>query len=124
MIKLIFSLILFSFYCLSAFAASEITGRYKCSVFDPKNNSHYDETLTVEKTGDTYRMLYYSSPDSTAPYIMGTGILTENSFASFNWSPSESWRGIALFAVKDNSLDGTWATLNKQQVGTETCNKT
>lgn len=121
--KKTFCIIFISSLCASAYSV-DIVGNYKCSVYDPKKNSHYEEKLIIAKTGDTYRLQYYPI-DSSISYILGTGILIENALANISWDPSSNWVGTSLFAVKeDGSLDGTWATLNTSLVGTETCNKT
>lgn len=109
---------------LTASVYADVVGNYKCSVFDPKKNSHYDENLTVAKTGDTYRLQYYP-PDSSIPYELGTGILSGDAFAVISWDPTTTWSGPEVFAVKsDGSLEGTWATMGKTLLGTENCTKT
>lgn len=123
-IKKVFIPAFISLLCISSYAiAADVVGEYKCSVFDPKKNSHYDEKLSITKTGDTYRVQFYP-PDGTIPYILGTGIVNDNAFAILNWDPSSTWVGSELFLIKtDGSLDGTWATTNTTLLGTETCTK-
>lgn len=123
-IKSIFYATLISVICSNSYSA-DISGDYKCAVFDPKSNSHYDEKLNISKTGDTYRLQYYQVNSNTSiPYLIGTGIVTGNALAAINWESGATWVGGSLFAIKpDGSLDGTWATANTTLVGTETCSK-
>lgn len=122
MLKKIFCSLLISQFCGIVFAA-DITGDYKCSIYDPKKNSHYNENINIASTGETYRLQYYP-PNSSMSYILGTGLVTGDALAVVNWEPSSNWVGVTLFAIKpDGSLDGTWATIDKNLVGTETCSK-
>lgn len=108
----------------NVFAVSDITGDYKCAVYDPKKNSHYNEKMTIAKTDKTYRLQYYLN-DSPTAYILGTAVLTDNALAAISWNASPpNWMGATLFVVKpDGSLDGTWVTIYADLIGTETCSK-
>lgn len=123
-IKSIFYVSLLSLISTLGFAASgDLSGSYKCSVFDPKNNSHYTENIAISKTSDTYRIQVYQA-NPALPYILGTGVVSGNALGVISWEPSSTWVGTALFAIKpDGSLDGTWATSATNLVGTETCTK-
>lgn len=119
--RFFFLIIIFSIY--SNLCYGDITGNYKCSYYDPKKNSNIEQTLTISKTSETYRLQYYPI-NSVVSEFLGTGILKDNILASIDWNAATEWVGASLFAVKENDiLEGTWATLNSNVTGTITCKK-
>lgn len=106
-----------------AFAASDISGAYKCTGYDPESKNSYDADLTVKKTGETYKFVWKMNDTS----FSGTGFFSTTSadtIAAEWWNPkNQNSSGVMIYQVKPNVLDGHWVYADKETLGTETCKK-
>jgi hypothetical protein len=96
----------------AAFAADPV-GRYRVEGTNPGNGSAYSGTVTVEKTGETYRVVWTVG---NARYV-GTGIGDHN-FIAVSYRSGDS-TGLALYGAADDDWKGVWTYAGGRQVGTE-----
>lgn len=96
----------------SAFAADP-TGEYSVTGSNPGSSSRYSGTVTVEKTGQTYRVVWVVGGQR---YI-GTGIGDKDFLAVSYRSGNET--GLALYGANGGNWSGVWTYANGRQIGTE-----
>lgn len=97
----------------AAFAADPI-GKYKVEGTNPGNGSSYSGTVTVEKTGDTYRVTWVVG----GTRYIGTGIGDKNFIAVSYKSGSDT--GLALYGEDGGNWEGVWTYAGGHQLGSET----
>ena len=95
-------------------AAGSPEGRYRVIGSNPGNGAKYSGTVSVERTGDTYRVTWVIAGQT----YTGTGIGTGQGFAVAYRSGSQT--GIAYYVPRGNDWDGTWTYTGGRQVGGET----
>jgi hypothetical protein len=96
----------------TAFAADPI-GRYAIEGDNPGGGSAYTGSVTVEKTGETYRVVWLVG---NTRYV-GTGIGNSDFIAVSYRSGNES--GLALYSADGGNWKGIWAYAGARQVGAE-----
>jgi hypothetical protein len=96
-----------------AFAADPV-GRYQISGKNPGGASGYSGTVSVEQTGQTYRVTWTVGRDR----YVGTGI-GNREFLAVSYHSGNS-TGLALYSAKGGNWDGVWAYSDGRQIGTET----
>jgi hypothetical protein len=96
----------------TAFAADPV-GRYSVAGSNPGDGSKYSGTVSVEKTGQTYCVVWIVG---RTRYV-GTGIGNDDFIAVSYKSGNAS--GLALYGAKDNNWSGVWAYSGAHEIGTE-----
>jgi hypothetical protein len=94
--------------------AADPVGRYRVEGTNPGSSSTYSGTAQVEKTGDTYRVVWVVG---STRYI-GTGI-GDNEFIAFSYRSGRD-TGLALYKADGDGWDGVWAYAGSRKIGTET----
>ena len=97
----------------SATAFADPGGRYAVEGTNPGGGSQYTHTVTVEKTGDTYRVMWVVG---STRYV-GTGIGDHDFIAVSYKSGNDS--GLALYGADGDNWAGVWAYAGARQMGTE-----
>ena len=96
-----------------AFAADPV-GTYTVTGSNPSDGSHYRGTVTVTRTGDTYRVVWKIG---NARYE-GTG-LGDKDFLAVSYASGHS-SGLALYGADGGNWDGVWTYAGSRKVGAET----
>jgi hypothetical protein len=96
----------------AAFAADPV-GNYSVAGTNPGDGSKYTGTVSVEKTGQTYRVVW----DVGGTRYVGTGIGDKNFLAVSYKSGSDS--GLALYGSDGGNWTGVWAYAGSREMGTE-----
>ena len=95
-----------------AFAGDPV-GRYSVTGSNPGNNGRYSGTVTVERTGDTFRVTW----DIGSQTFVGTGIGNDKGFAVTYRSGNQT--GLAIYGSKGDNWEGVWAYTGSQEIGGE-----
>lgn len=95
-----------------AFAADP-TGNYTISGTNPGGNGTYSGSVTVTKTGETYRVIWVVG----GTRYIGTGIGNKDFIAVSYKSGSDT--GLALYGADGGNWAGVWAYSGARQVGAE-----
>jgi hypothetical protein len=95
-----------------AFAGDPV-GRYGVVGSNPGNGTKYAGTVTVERTGDTYRVTW----DIGSQTYVGTGIGSSEGFAVAYRSGSQT--GIAIYGAKGEDWEGVWTYTGGRDIGGE-----
>ena len=95
-----------------AFAADPV-GQYSVSGTNPGNRGTYAGTVTVEKTGDTFRVVWQIGSDR----YVGTGIGNDEFIAVSYQAGSDT--GLAMYSSSEQGWKGIWTYANGRQIGTE-----
>jgi hypothetical protein len=96
----------------TAFAADPV-GSYRVEGTNPGGGSSYSGTVNVEKTGQTYRVIWVVG----GIRYVGTGIGDKDFLAVSYKSGSDS--GLALYGSDDGNWTGVWAFSGARTMGTE-----
>jgi len=96
----------------TAFAADPV-GSYTVEGTNPGGGSSYTGTATVEKTGQTYRVVWIVGGTK----YVGTGIGDKDFIAVSYKSGNDS--GLALYGSDGGNWSGVWAYSGSRQMGTE-----
>jgi hypothetical protein len=96
----------------AAFAADP-TGSYSVEGTNPGAGSRYSGTVTVERTGQTYRVVWNVGGNR---YI-GTGIGDKDFMAVSYISGRDT--GLALYGASGGNWSGVWTYAGGRQIGTE-----
>ena len=96
----------------AAFAADPI-GTYDVEGTNPGGGSRYSGTVTVEKTGETYKVTWNIGGE----VYVGTGIGSSEGLAVSYRSGNQS--GLAIYGAKGDDWEGVWAWTNGRTVGGE-----
>ena len=97
---------------VAAFAADPV-GTYDVSGTNPGGGSKYSGTVTVSKTGQTYRVVWVVG---STRYI-GTGIGNKDFIAVSYRSGNDT--GLALYGADGGNWAGVWTYAGGQSVGAE-----
>ena len=96
-------------------AFADPAGRYFVEGTDPgKPNSTYTGTVTVEKTGDTYKVVWVIG----GTQYVGTGIGNKDFLAVSYKSGSDT--GLALYGADGGNWVGVWTYAGGKELGPET----
>jgi hypothetical protein len=95
-----------------AFAADPV-GTYSVEGSNPGGGSKYTGAVTVEQTGETYRVTWVVGDVR----FIGTGIGDKNFIAVSYRSGSDT--GLALYRADGGNWDGVWAYAGGRTMGTE-----
>ena len=113
MIRAIATGILLLGAALAPAMADDPVGRYDVSGTNPGNRGTYSGSATVEKTGDTYRVVWQIGSDR----YVGTGVGNSEFIAVSYRFGNES--GLALYGASERGWKGVWAYSGGQQLGSE-----
>jgi hypothetical protein len=102
----------FSLTSLTSAAIAQVIGRYNVEGQSP-SGSTYAGTATIEKTGDTYRVVW--TIDGTR--FVGTGIGSDEGIAISYRSGSDT--GIALLGKEPRGYGLVWTYMGGTDLGTE-----
>ena len=97
----------------TAFAADPV-GRYTVAGANPGGQGKYTGTVTVEKTGETCRVIWVVG---STRYI-GTGIGNKDFIAAVSYK-SGSDTGLALYGADGGNWTGIWTYAGGKEVGPE-----
>lgn len=100
------------FSATAAFAADPV-GTYRVEGNNPGGGSPYSGTVSVERTGDTYRVVWVIA----GTRFVGTGIGNRD-FISVSYR-SGNQTGLALYGEDGGNWRGVWAFANGTALGTE-----
>lgn len=95
-----------------AFAADPV-GHYRVTGTNPGSGSHYRGTVAVERTGETYRVVWVVG----GTRYVGTGIGTRDGLAVSYRSGNSS--GLALYVADGGNWEGVWTYSGGRDIGTE-----
>ena len=98
---------------LSSAWAGDPAGSYSLVGSNPGGKGRYAGTVTVERTGDTFRITW----DIGNQTFVGTGIGGEKGFAMSFRSGNQT--GVAIYGVKGNDWEGVWTFTGAKEVGGE-----
>ena len=98
-------------------AFADPVGRYDVAGTNPGGGSTYSGTVTVQKTGDTYKVTW----DIDGTQYVGTGIGNDEFLAVSYASGSDT--GLALFGAKGGEWKGIWTFAGGTKVGAEAWTK-
>jgi len=94
-------------------ALADPVGKYDVEGTNPGKEKTYTGTVSVERTGDTYRVVW--NIDGTR--YVGTGIGNKEFLAVSYRSGNDT--GLALYAATSDGWDGIWTYANGTKIGTE-----
>jgi len=109
-IAVTFSAIIFG--TLTAFAG-EPAGSYSVVGSNPGGGARYQGVVTVEPTGETFRVTW----DIGGQTFVGTGIGTNRGIAVSYRSGNQT--GLAIYAPQGNNWEGVWTYTGGRNLGGE-----
>jgi len=109
----LFTAIVAMFVLTATAFAGEPVGSYSVEGTNPGNGSAYKGTVTVERTGNTYRVVWVVG----GTRYIGTGIGNED-FIAVSYKSGEN-TGLALYGAKGDDWGGVWTYAGGRDVGTE-----
>jgi hypothetical protein len=93
--------------------AADPVGSYSVEGTNPDSGSKYTGVVAVEKTGETYRVVW----EVAGTRYVGTGIGDKNFIAVSYRSGRDT--GLALYGANGNNWAGAWTYAGGQAVGSE-----
>ncbi len=96
----------------SAFAGDPV-GSYNVAGSNPGGKGRYQGTVTVERTGDTFRVTW----DIGSQTFVGTGIGSEKGLAVSYRSGNQT--GLAIYSAKGDDWEGVWTMMGGKEIGGE-----
>lgn len=94
-------------------AFADPVGKYDVEGTNPGGGGRYSGTVSVERTGDTYRVVWVVG----GTRYIGTGIGDKDFLAVSYRSGNET--GLALYAASNDGWKGIWTYANGTKIGTE-----
>jgi hypothetical protein len=94
-------------------ALADPVGEYVANGTDAANGNPYSATVTVQRTGDTYRVTWFVGNTR----YDGTGIGNKD-FLAVSYR-SGNVTGLALYGAKGDGWEGIWAYAGGRRLGTE-----
>jgi hypothetical protein len=88
-------------------------GRYRVVGSNPGSGTNYSGTVTVERTGDTFRVTW----DIGNQTYVGTGIGSDKGFAVAYRSGNQT--GLAIYGAKGEGWEGVWTYTGGRDIGGE-----
>lgn len=113
MIRAVLASALFLATAMVPAAADDPVGSYDVSGTDPSNRGTYSGTASIEKTGETYRVVWQIGSDR----YVGTGVGNDQFIAVSYRFGNES--GLALYSSSGRGWKGVWTYSGGRQLGTE-----
>jgi hypothetical protein len=98
---------------LSSAALADPIGRYDVQGSNPGSGSTYSGTVTVERTGETYRVVWVVGDTR----YVGTGIGNKD-FIAVSYRAGRD-TGLALYGQSTSGWVGVWTYADGRQIGTE-----
>jgi hypothetical protein len=102
-----------TFALITVAAFADPVGRYTVEGKNPGDGSSYSGTVSVEKTGQTYRVVW----EVGGSRFIGTGVGNKDFLAISYRSGNNT--GLALYGEENGSWVGIWAYANGQDLGAE-----
>src|SRR3954464_129442 len=93
--------------------AGDPAGRYDVAGSNPGGKGRYAGTVTVERTGDTFRVTW----DIGSQTFVGTGIGSDKGFAVSYRSGGQT--GLAIYGANGNNWEGVWTYTGGRDIGGE-----
>ncbi len=93
--------------------AGDPVGRYSLVGSNPGSKDQYSGTVTVERTGETFRVTW----DIGSQTFVGTGIGNDKGFAVSYRSGSQT--GLAMYGARGDNWEGVWTYSGGQEIGAE-----
>jgi hypothetical protein len=93
--------------------AAEPAGRYRIEGTNPGNQSRYAGAVQVERTGQTYRVVWIVGKSR----YVGTGIGSKE-FLAVTYGTGAG-NGVALYAADGGNWKGLWSNLGGRALGSE-----
>ena len=103
-----------AFLLTAATAFADPVGSYSVVGNNPGSGSKYRGTVTVEKTGQTYRVIWVVA----GTRYVGTGI-GDKEFIAVSYKAGSNDTGLALYGADGDDWQGVWTYSNGRQIGTE-----
>ncbi|HEV2605493.1 MAG TPA: hypothetical protein VGU24_17740 [Microvirga sp.] len=101
-------------FCLAPFGASALEGQYRVQGANPGGADKYAGTVTVQRTGDTYSVVWQIAG---ARYV-GTGIGGPEGLAVTYRSGNDT--GVAIYTpASGGGYEGVWTYAGGRQIGEE-----
>lgn len=100
--------------CSAAAFAADPVGEYSVEGANPGGSGKYSGTVTITKTGETYRVIWVVGGTK---YI-GTGIGNKDFIAVSYKSGTDT--GLALYGADGGNWTGVWTYAGGRQLGAET----
>ena len=100
------------FSVVAAYAADPV-GKYTIHGTNPGGKGQYAGTVSVTKTGETYRVVWVVG----GTQYVGTGI-GDKDFLAVSYKSGDS-SGLALYGSNGGNWDGVWAYSGATQMGEE-----
>jgi hypothetical protein len=100
-------------WSVAAFAADPV-GSYDVEGSNPGGGSSYKGTVTVEKTGQTYRVIWVVG----GTRYVGTGI-GDHDFLAVSYKSDKDTTGLALYGSDGDGWKGIWTYAGGRQIGAE-----
>ena len=110
--RFVFACIALVLSAATAFAADPV-GSYTVEGNNPGGGSRYTGTVTISRTGDTYRVVWVVG---STRYV-GTGIGDKDFIAVSYRSGNDT--GLALYGSDGGNWKGLWTYAGGREVGTE-----
>jgi hypothetical protein len=102
-----------AFALMTVAALADPAGTYSVEGTNPGNGSNYRGTVTVERTGQTYRVVWVVG----GTRYVGTGIGDRNFIAVSYRSGNDT--GLALYGEDGDDWVGVWTYAGGRQIGSE-----
>jgi len=99
-------------WSVAAFAADPV-GAYNVEGANPGGGSKYRGTVTVEKTGQTYRVVWVVG----GTRYIGTGVGNKDFLAVSYRSGNDT--GLALYGADGGNWNGVWTYAGGREIGPE-----
>jgi hypothetical protein len=109
----LFAVIAAAFLLSAATAFADPVGSYSVVGNNPGGGSEYRGTVTVEKTGQTYRVVWVVA----GTRYIGTGIGNKDFIAVSYKAGNDT--GLALYGAEGEDWQGVWTFSGGRQIGTE-----
>jgi hypothetical protein len=94
-------------------AFADPVGKYDLEGTNPGNGGSYSGTVSVERTGDTYRVVWLVG----GTRYVGTGIGNKEFIAVSYRTGNDT--GLALYTTTKDGWKGIWTYANGTKIGTE-----
>jgi len=98
-------------------ASADPVGSYSVVGSNPGNGAHYSGSVSISKTGDTYRVVWTIG----GTQYVGTGI-GNHDFLAVSYR-SDNSTGLALYGADGGNWAGIWTYAGGRQVGEEVWNR-
>jgi hypothetical protein len=102
-----------AFCLISAPALADPPGRYNMTGTNPGSGEGYSGTVSINRTGDTYQVVWVVGNQR----FEGTGIGTRDFLAVSYRSGNQT--GLALYSAEGDDWEGVWTYAGGRQMGTE-----